>query len=265
MAIRYDKKITNEINKTIRNFNQKIKRLEKQERDLILPNKITKKELISDVSNRNELKRRLNELKRYSKRGIEETKALKSGAKISLYEYENLKREITRQKRLLTRQIKVLGETIPTVFGKKQVATLRQMGSMRVANLEARRKSLEKKIEELDISDIRTLEDRLKQNRLKYQYRNIVFEDSFNNKILFNLAYWTKYDKNKIKSISEKLNTLTPSQFKRLIDTEESLRRILEYYPNDFTESPEANKKEINSLYDELYNNIDDIIKDYKK
>ena len=217
MAIRYDKKITNEINKTIRNFNQKIKRLEKQERDLILPNKITKKELISDVSNRNELKRRLNELKRYSKRGIEETKALKSGAKISIYQYENLKREITRQKRLLTRQIKVLGETIPTVFGKKQVATLRQMGSMRVANLEARRKSLEKKIEELDISDIRTLEDRLKQNRLKYQYRNIVFEDSFNNKILFNLAYWTKYDKNKIKSISEKLNTLTPRQFKRLI------------------------------------------------
>ena len=111
MAIRYDKKITNEINKTIRNFNQKIKRLEKQERDLILPNKITKKELISDVSNRNELKRRLNELKRYSKRGIEETKVLKSGAKISIYEYENLKREITRQKRLLTRQINVLGKT----------------------------------------------------------------------------------------------------------------------------------------------------------
>ena len=265
MAIRYDKKITNEINKTIRNFNQKIKRLEKQERDLILPNKITKKELISDVSNRNELKRRLNELKRYSKRGIEETKALKSGAKISIYEYENLKREITRQKRLLTREINVLAGTTPTVFGKKQVATLRQMGSMRIANLEARRKSLEKKIEELDISGIRTLEDRLKQNRLKYQYRNIVFEDSFNNKILFNLAYWTKYDKNKIKSISKKLNTLTPRQFKRLIDTEESLRRIIEYYPDDFKKSPDANKKEINSLYDELYNNIDDIIKDYKK
>ena len=43
MAIRYDKKLNQEINKTIKNFNQKISRLEKSQRDLILPNKITKK------------------------------------------------------------------------------------------------------------------------------------------------------------------------------------------------------------------------------
>ena len=43
MAIRYDKKINQEINRTIRNFNQKISRLEKEERNLILPEKITKK------------------------------------------------------------------------------------------------------------------------------------------------------------------------------------------------------------------------------
>ena len=34
MAIRYDKKLENEINRTIKNFNQKISRLEKQERQL---------------------------------------------------------------------------------------------------------------------------------------------------------------------------------------------------------------------------------------
>ena len=44
MAIRYDKKLNQEINRTIKNFNQKIARLEKQEREL-LPSKITKKEL----------------------------------------------------------------------------------------------------------------------------------------------------------------------------------------------------------------------------
>ena len=42
MAIRYDKKLNQEINKTIRNFNQKIVRLEKEEKEL-LPKKITKK------------------------------------------------------------------------------------------------------------------------------------------------------------------------------------------------------------------------------
>ena len=45
MAIRYDKKINQEINRTIKNFNQKIARLEKQQKDLILPDKITKKAL----------------------------------------------------------------------------------------------------------------------------------------------------------------------------------------------------------------------------
>ena len=43
MAIRYDKKLNQEINRTIKNFNQKIARLEKQDREL-LPSKITKKE-----------------------------------------------------------------------------------------------------------------------------------------------------------------------------------------------------------------------------
>ena len=43
MAIRYDKKLNQEINKTIKNFNQKIARLEKSDRELILPTKITKK------------------------------------------------------------------------------------------------------------------------------------------------------------------------------------------------------------------------------
>ena len=67
MAIRYDKKLNQEINRTIKNFNQKIARLEKQEREL-LPSKITKKELKESVYTRTELQRKLKELQRFSKR-----------------------------------------------------------------------------------------------------------------------------------------------------------------------------------------------------
>ena len=42
MAIRFDKKLNQEINRTIKNFNQKIARLEKSDRELLLPNKVTK-------------------------------------------------------------------------------------------------------------------------------------------------------------------------------------------------------------------------------
>ena len=66
VAIRYDKKINQEINRTIKNFNQKIARLEKEQRDLILPDKITKKALKESVYTRTELKRKLKELQRYS-------------------------------------------------------------------------------------------------------------------------------------------------------------------------------------------------------
>ena len=57
--IRYDKKLNNEIAKTIRNFNNKIRRLEKLGRDLDLPEKVTRKDLTSSSYTRKELKRKL--------------------------------------------------------------------------------------------------------------------------------------------------------------------------------------------------------------
>ena len=56
--IRYDKKLNNEIAKTIRNFNNKIRRLEKLGRDLDLPEKVTRKDLTSSSYTRKELKRK---------------------------------------------------------------------------------------------------------------------------------------------------------------------------------------------------------------
>lgn len=264
MAIRYDKNITKEINRTITNFNQKIRRLEKLDKDLLLPSKISKKELISEVTTRNELNKKLKELQRYSKRGIEETKVLESGTKISIYEYENLKREIRTQKSQLTREINKLSATRPTVFGKVQVATLREMGSMRIKNLEARRKSLENKLETLDREGLTTLKRRLEQNRLKTRYRKVVFMDNYSNEMLFNLAYHTGYDKDKIKYISDKLKELTPQQFLNLYNTEEGLRSIMDYYPIDVTMNPEIITKDIHTRFDALYESIDDIVNSYK-
>ena len=117
MAIRYDKKLNQEINRTIKNFNQKIRRLEKQERE-VLPSTISKKELKESVYTRSELKRRLQELQRFSKRGAEEVLTTKSGLKITKYELENLKRESKIIKARLTREINKMKKTKPKVFVK---------------------------------------------------------------------------------------------------------------------------------------------------
>ena len=90
MAIRYDKNLQNEITRVVRNFNNKINRLEKLQNDLILPDKITKKSLTERYYTRKDLQRKLNELKRFSTRGIEKTIETKAGLKLSEYELINL-------------------------------------------------------------------------------------------------------------------------------------------------------------------------------
>ena len=60
MAIRYDKKLNQELNRIVKNFNQKIVRLEKQEREL-LPTTTTVRQIKKDVSSRQELTRKLKE------------------------------------------------------------------------------------------------------------------------------------------------------------------------------------------------------------
>lgn len=145
MAIRYDKKLNQEINRTIRNFNQKISRLEKNEREL-LPPKITKKELKENVYTRAELKRKLAELQRFSRRGVEEIIETSTGVRISKYELNELKRESARIKRNISREINRLKVEKPKVFGKIQAETFAKMGDTDYLNLVTRRKALEKNI-----------------------------------------------------------------------------------------------------------------------
>ena len=148
MAIRYDKKLNQEINRTIKNFNQKIARLEKQEKEL-LPSKITKKELKDSVYTRDELQRKLKELQRFSKRGAEDIITTRGGIRLTKYELNEIKRENARLKRNITREINRLKFNKPKIFGKTQTSTFSEMGDTDYLNLVARRKALEKDINKL--------------------------------------------------------------------------------------------------------------------
>ena len=114
MAIRYDKKLNQEINKTIKNFNQKVARLEKMGREL-LPSKITKQQLKESSYNRKDLQRKLKQLQRFSKRGIEEVIETKGGVKLTKYELQNIKKENARIKQSITRRINELKTQKPKV------------------------------------------------------------------------------------------------------------------------------------------------------
>lgn len=265
MAIRYDKKLNQEINRTIKNFNQKIARLEKQDREL-LPTKITKKDLKSNVYTRTELRRKLRELQRFGKRGAEDIIETSGGVRLTKYELNEIKRENTRLKRNITREINRLKIEKPKVFGKVQTSTFSEMGDTDFLNLVARRKALEKDINKLSRDEFERFNKLIKKTGRNQQYMNSVFKENYFN-MLTDLAYYFDYDNDKLNMLKQKLMSLKPNDFLKLFKEDKSIRAILDYYPvvtNSFNAiNPDDIKEDVINLYDNLINNIDMIIQDY--
>lgn len=263
--IRYDKKLNQEINRTIKNFNQKIARLEKQDREL-LPSKITKKDLKSNVYTRTELYRKLKELQRFSNRGAEDIIATGSGARLTKYDYQNIKRENTRIKRNITREINRLRVEKPKIFGKIQSSTFSEMGDTDYLNLVARRKALEKDINKLSKEELERFRKLVEKTGKSQQYMNSIFKENYF-EMLTDLAYYFNYDNDKLNLLKQKLMKLKPNDFLKLFKDDKSIRAILDYYPvitNSFNAiNPDDIKEDVVNLYDNLIDNIDDIIKYY--
>ena len=265
MAIRYDKKLNQEINRTIKNFNQKIARLEKQNREL-LPSKITKKDLKNSVYTRTELRRKLKELQRFGKRGAEDIIETSGGARLTTYNYQNIKRENTRIKQNLTREINRLRLEKPKIFGKTQTSTFSEMGDTDYLNLVARRKALEKDINKLSRDELERFTKLIEKTGKNQQYMNSIFKQNYF-EMLTDLAYYFDYDNDKLNILKQKLMNLKPNDFLKLFKEDKSIRAILDYYPivtNSFNAiNPDDIKEDVINLYDNLINNIDMIIQDY--
>ena len=265
MAIRYDKKLNQEINRTIKNFNQKIARLEKQDREL-LPSKITKKELKDNVYTRTELRRKLKELQRFSNRNAEDVITTSGGVRLTQYDYQNIKRENARIKRNITREINRLRVEKPKIFGKLQSSTFSEMGDSDYLNLVARRKALEKDINKLSKDEFGRFKKLVEKTGKSQQYMNNIFKENYF-EMLTDLAYYFDYDNDKLNLLRQKLMNLKPNDFLKLFKDDKSIRAILDYYPivtNSFNAiDPDDIKEDVVNLYDNLIDNIDDIIKYY--
>lgn len=268
MAIRYDKKLDQEINRTIKNFNQKIVRLEKQEKEL-LPSKITKKELKKSVYTRQELQRKLKELQRFSKRGAEDIITTFGGVRLTKYELNEIKRENTRLKRNITREINRLKVNKPKILGKTQTSTFSEMGDTEYLNLIAKRKALEKDVNKLLRDEFERFIKLIEKIGRSQQYMNTVFKENYF-KMLTDLAYYYGYDNKKLNEMKKKLMRLKPDDFYKLFKEDKSIKAILDYYPiftSNFNNAIYGNRmdyqEDVLNIYDALYDNLDDILKDY--
>ena len=272
MSIRYDKKLNQEINRTIKNFNQKVARLEKQEREL-LPAKVTKKQITENVYTRTDLRRKLKELQKFSERGAEEVITTRGGVRLTKYELQKVKKENARLKANISREIKRLSTKKPKIFGKEQQTTFAEMGDQDYLNLVARRMALDKDVNRLTKEEFERLTKLITKTQNAQQYMDYVFKENYF-EMLTDLGYYFKYDKEKLNMLKDKLMDLKPNDFMKIFREDKSIRAILDYYPiitesfkpnkkNIPTINPDDIKEDVKSLYDNLIDNIDEIIQDY--
>lgn len=268
MAIRYDRKLTNEINRIVRNYNAKIRRLEKVESDVILPDKFTKESLASlkgSVSNRADLRRRLKDLETFTERGAEKN-IIVDNTSIPKYQYKNIRRYQGLVKRRINTKIKFYETKKPTNKGEAESATFAQMGERDYLNALAKRKLLlEKDLASLSNEEREKFLELLQSNA-RTRSANIWKENYLD--ILVDTGRTYGFDDEKLQTLEQKLSKLTPAQFDKLATQERTIQQILYYYKpiKDLGVDVALDNMADDAIanFDNLYNNIDEILKDYE-
>ena len=267
MAIRYDEKINNEIRRIVRNYNAKIKRLEGR-KDLVLPERFDRqalKVMRETTKNRDDLKRKLKNLQEFTKRGGEQNIMVK-GRIIPRYKYKQIQRYRNLINRRLNAREEFNKQTYPTYEGKQEKYTLYEQFNEESRNIEAQRKLL------LDVdylgyspSDLESYLGRLEANARtvnlsswQQNYADMLLESGY----VYGIPHAKLHD------LREKILDLSPSQFDKLFKTESTIKQILYYY-NQINElgvdvAFENMESDVVSIYNSLFENIDDILADYK-
>ena len=277
MAYKISKSSEKELQRAVNNFNSKIKRLEKVDREIDIPEKASITAIKDRVTNKWELNREIDKLERFGKRNAEELIQNKSGVVLSRWEYENLQREQRRLSARLQREIERYGKIKPSEFGEKQALTYAQMGDDKLYNLKSRYKAISnKKLSSINKSQLDKLIGYINTTNANYRSsKKQLFYDNFLDGTLLNLGTIIGYDEKKLKHIREKLGELTPDQFIKAFNSELSLRYIQEKNVSPDKNKPEEEQtlspKQIKDLsddvtpvLDELDENIDVIVESYK-
>ena len=138
-------KLIREINTTLRRYNAKIRRLEKQaDKNIIIPERVRKSDF-NEYETSKDIRRRLRSLQRFSKRGVEKALRLESGELVSIWEkkeHDILKRTALAK---ISRQIKYYQTHRPRVYGKVQDTSFAKTGDEAYLRLISERNRLKTK------------------------------------------------------------------------------------------------------------------------
>lgn len=107
--IRWNKQDEAKLQKAVNDFNKKIRRLEKEENNLQLPDTLNYQDLRENITTRSELTRRLNSLQRFQTEGAESLHTTKAGEKLTKWEYQETMKQKNIAKNRLNKELEDLG------------------------------------------------------------------------------------------------------------------------------------------------------------
>ena len=237
--IRYDREYNQKISQVVSNFNRKVRRLEKEERRL-LPTPVKVSEIKDRFTDRRELNKYLNDLRRFGKRGAEEIVEIK-GKEYTRYQIDIYRLNLRREKERLNREIE-----------KDEFADYRypMQHNVHMQNLKNRRKKLGRHWDEtIDAEYYQIVYKYLKDNETFDNYMEILFRD----------AYQVGFDKHKLWHIRRRLNELSPDQFIHVLETSPEIQYIFDYY-HSLTRQAGVTNIGVYNAFRTLERRIDDIV-----
>lgn len=256
-----------ELRRAVNNFNSKIRRLENVDKEIWIPEKENISAIKDRVTNKWELNREIDRLERFTKRNAEELIQNKSGVVLSRWEYENIQKEQKRLSARLLREIDRYGKLKPTVLGKEQGVTYAELGDGKLTMLKAKQKAISsRKLSKINTSDLETLLTYI--NKLNANYKTTkksTFYSNYLDGTILNLGGFIGYDYEKIKYIQDSLGELSPDQFIKAFDQEETLKDLqLRYEQSKEMGVTPEDMEDVNYILDKVYENIPTIIAKYK-
>lgn len=129
--IRWNDSDEKELSRLVRNFNAKVTRISKKDPEVAkyMPDKVSVPELKRTIETRQDLKRQLNSLKRFTKRGSEELVSSEYGLTVSKWERNEVAIQVRTINNFRGKRRKIL-ESLPlSSRGEPIIGTVREMQS----------------------------------------------------------------------------------------------------------------------------------------
>ena len=162
--IRWRDSDTQELQRIINNYNQKLYRLNKNKPELAdyLPQRMTMTQAVEKIESRADFNRLANSLQRFSRRGAETPVTSSRGAKATQWEVEEFTRAQQIDNARKTRERKELEQQEVKIAGKGQGKTRAEMGSIKQNELKPSKGKFDSKSQEEWNRAKKALDERLR-------------------------------------------------------------------------------------------------------